>query len=174
LTMTKEKKEKTAEKAEKESKEKQEIEEITNLLKSVQAEFENYKKRSEKEKEEFVKYANSKLLLKILTIVDSFEQALKNTTAHEEFVKGVELIYAQLVGALEAEGLRPIKTAGEKFDPYRHEVLLQEESDKDEDMIIEELQKGYMMNDKVLRYAKVKISKGMKKDGKDNKENTKR
>ena len=134
------------------------IKELTESLQRLQAEFENYKKRIEKEKEEFIKYSKADLISKLLPILDSFELALKNTADKEKFIKGVELIFAQLHSLLESEGLRPIKAEG-KFDPYKHEVLMKQESDKEEDILLEELQKGYMLNDKVLRHSKVKVSK---------------
>jgi molecular chaperone GrpE len=135
------------------------IAELTETLQRLQAEFENYKKRVEREKEEFLRYAKADLITKLLPILDSFELALKNTSDKEKFIKGVELIFAQLHSLLESEGLKPIKAVGEKFDPYKHEVLMKQKSDKDEDIILEELQKGYMLNDKVLRHSKVKVSK---------------
>ena len=134
------------------------IDELTDTLKRLQAEFENYKKRVDKEKTEFVKYAHADLIAQMLPVLDSFEIALKNTTEKEKFVEGIKIIYAQLYSVLEAEGLKPIKATGEKFDPYKHEVLMKEESDKPDDTILEEFQKGYMLNDKVLRHSKVKIS----------------
>ena len=134
------------------------IEELTDTLKRLQAEFENYKKRIDKEKTEFVKYAHADIIQSMLPVLDSFEIALKNTNDKEKFVEGIKIIYAQFHSILEAEGLKPIKANGEKFDPYRHEVLMKEESDKPEDTILEEFQKGYMLNDKVLRNRKVKIS----------------
>lgn len=157
-------------KSEKEAKEKAEpqkkkvnlkdtkIEELTELLQRVQADFENYKKQIEKEKAEFVKYVTEKLIVKLLPVLDSFEIALKNTDDKEKFVKGVELIFSQLYSTLEQEGLKPIKAVGEHFDPYRHEVLMKEKSEK-EDVILEELQKGYTLNGKVIRHSKVKIGK---------------
>ena len=134
------------------------IEELTDTLKRLQAEFENYKKWNAKEKTEFVKYAHADIVEKILPVLDSFEIALKNTGDKEKFVDGVKIIYAQLHSILEAEGLKPIKAAGEKFDPYRHEVLMKEESEKPEETILEEFQKGYMLNNRVIRHSKVKIS----------------
>ena len=135
------------------------IKELTETLQNLQAEFENYKKRAEKQGEELGKYLKADLIAKLLPTLDSFEMALKNTSDKEKFIKGVELIFAQLYSLLESEGLRPIKAVGEQFDPYRHEVLMKQESDKEEDAILEELQKGYMLNDKVLRHSKVKVSK---------------
>ena len=142
--------------------EKQKNEELTESLQRLQAEFENYRKRIEKEKEEFVKYAKADLIEKLLPILDSFESAFKNTKDKDKFIKGTELIFAQLCSLLQSEGLRQIKAVGEKLDPYRHEVLLKQESEKEDDIILEELQKGYMLNDKVLRHSKVKVSKKSK------------
>lgn len=135
------------------------INELTESLQRLQAEFENYKKRVEKEKGEFVIYAKADLIAKLLPALDSFELAIKNTADKEKFIKGIELIFAQLYSLLESEGLRPIKAEGEKFDPYKHEVLMKQKSGKEEDIILEELQKGYMLNNKVLRHSKVKVSK---------------
>jgi molecular chaperone GrpE len=151
------------------------ITELTDTLQRLQAEFENYKKYIEKQSADFKKYAKADLIINILPILDSFELALKNTSdslkskssnSHEswirekeKFVKGVELIYSQLFSALEKEGLKPIKAEGQKLDPIKHEVLLKEKSDKEEDTILEELQKGYLLDEKVIRHSKVKVSK---------------
>ena len=134
------------------------IEELTDTLKRLQAEFENYKKRVDREKSEFMKYAHADVVESMLPVLDSFEIALKNTNDKDKFIEGVKIIYAQFHSMLEANGLKPIKAFGEKFDPYRHEVLMKEESDKPDETILEEFQKGYMLNDKVLRHSKVKIS----------------
>ncbi|MBI2652832.1 nucleotide exchange factor GrpE [Candidatus Woesearchaeota archaeon] len=134
------------------------IDELTDTLKRLQAEFENYKKWNTKEKSEFIKYAHADIIAQMLPVLDSFEIALKNTSDKEKFVEGIKIIYAQLHSMLESEGLRPIKAVGEKFDPYKHEVLMKQESDKPEETILEEFQKGYVLNDKVLRHSKVKIS----------------
>jgi molecular chaperone GrpE len=135
-----------------------ETKELIEKLQRLQAEFDNYKKYSDKEKQEFVRYANHELLLKLLNIADSFELALKNKEENKDFIKGIELIYAQLYSLLEKEGLTKIKTKGEKLNPEFHEVMLTENSNED-NIILEEIQSGYMINDKVLRYAKVKVSK---------------
>ena len=132
------------------------IKELTELLQRVQADFENYKKRVEKEKSEFVNYAKKDMILKLLPILDNFELALKNK--EKEFHKGVELIYAQIVSILEKEGVKTINPLNEKFDPFRHEALLTEKSDK-EDIVLEVFQKGYALNDKVIRHARVKVGK---------------
>ncbi|MBW2974763.1 nucleotide exchange factor GrpE [Candidatus Woesearchaeota archaeon] len=136
----------------------QKIAELTETLQRLQAEFENYKKYVEKSQIEFRKYAEAGLIEELLPVLDSFELAFKNTANREELVKGIELIYSQLYSLLEKKGLNKIPAAG-KFDPHLHEVLLKEKSDKEEDTILEELQKGYKLNDKVIRHSKVKVSK---------------
>ncbi|MCH8328905.1 MAG: nucleotide exchange factor GrpE [Nanoarchaeota archaeon] len=162
----KEDKKQDKKKVEKKPTEKEIIAELTDTLQRTQAEFENYKKRVDKEKGEFVKYAKAELIQKILPTLDTFEIALKSISDKEKFVKGMEMIYAQLFSTLEAEGLKPIESLGKKFDPYLHEVMLKEKSDKDDGMVLEELQKGYMLNDKVLRHSKVKVSEKIKDDKK--------
>lgn len=136
----------------------QKLDELTDTLKRLQAEFENFKKRTEKEKAEFMEYANAGMISNLLPVIDTFEIAFKNTNDKDKFIEGMKMVYAQLHTLLEAEGLKPIKALGEKFDPYKHEVLLKEQSEKPEDTILEEFQKGYMLNDKVIRHSKVKIS----------------
>jgi molecular chaperone GrpE len=138
------------------------IKDLTESLQRLQAEFENYKKRIDKESRHTITFANANLIGQLLPMLDSFELALKHTDKQEDFVKGVELIFAQLFSILEKHGLRPIQACGRQFDPYYHEVLLQEACDRDGE-VLEELQKGYMLNDKVLRFSKVKIGKKMEK-----------
>jgi molecular chaperone GrpE len=142
------------------------IEELTNLVKRVQADFENFKKQQEKEKAEFCKYASAELLKKFLPLLDSFQLALKSNNDIEEFKKGLELIYSQFWQIMESEGIKPIESVGKKLDPFCHEVLLQEKSDKPENTVIEELQRGYMLKEAVLRPAKVKIAKSKEDDKK--------
>ncbi|MBD3203314.1 nucleotide exchange factor GrpE [Candidatus Woesearchaeota archaeon] len=146
-------------KLKKELEEKQKkIEELTDTLKRVQAEFINYKNRTEKENVNFKEYAKVDLLKNLLPLLDSFELALKQKEKKEDFIEGMELIYAQFINILKQEGVEPIDTEGKKFDPYKHEVLLKSKSDMESETIIEELQKGYLFKGKVLRHSKVKIS----------------
>jgi len=168
VSETKEKKQedKKTEHKEKKSADKEKITELTETLQRLQAEFENFRKRTEKEKAEFVKYAKAELMQKLLPTIDTFKIALKSTKDNEKFVKGMEMVYAQFVSTLQSEGLKPIEAAGKKFNPYLHEVMLKEKSDKDDGVVLEELQKGYMLNDKVLRHSKVKISEKSEKDEK--------
>lgn len=148
------------------------INDLTETLQRLQAEFENYKKRVEKEKQDCMAYAKAGVIIKLLPVLDSIELAIKNTGNREDFTKGVEMIFAQIRSALKTEGLRPIECVNEKFDPYRHEVLLKQESEKEEDTVLEELQKGYMLGCMCLRPSKVKVSKprlqkqSIQKDGK--------
>jgi molecular chaperone GrpE len=132
--------------------------EYKETLQRLQAEFENYRKRCEKENLAFRTYANAELIKSMLPLLDSFEMALKNTADSEKFAKGVEMIYIQLYSILKDYGLKNIEANGKQFDPYKHEVLLQEESEKD-GMVIEELQKGYALNGTVIRHSKVKVGK---------------
>jgi molecular chaperone GrpE len=141
----------------------QKIKELTETLQRLQAEFENYKKRVDKENSDFKRCAKKDLVERMLPFLDSFELALKNRKANDTFTKGIELLYAQFYSILESEGLRKIDSAGKKFDPYKHEALLQEESDKEEGTILEELQKGYLLHDKIIRFAKVKVAKPRQK-----------
>jgi len=134
--------------------------EYKDALQRLQAEFENYKKRVEKEGYSIKDYGERCIVEKLLPVLDSFELALKNTSDHEKFKKGVELIYAQLYSILEAAGLKPIKAEG-RFDPYKHEALFQEKSEED-GVVLQELQKGYMLKDEVIRHSKVKIGRTIK------------
>jgi len=128
--------------------------ELTNLLKRVQADFENYKKRTEREKYEFLKYANADFIMKLLPVIDSFEKALDN--------KAVKVIYSQLMEILSKNGLKRIEC--KIFDPYIHEAMMQEVSEKKEGTILEELQTGYIFNGAVIRHAKVKVAKHENKE----------
>ena len=133
---------------------KSQLEEMKELMQRVQADFENHKKRTEKEKAEFIQYANSKLVLDLLPVLDSFESALKDCD------EGTKLIYTQIMQILKARGLKKIESKGQKFDPYKHDAMMVEETDDhEEDSVTDELQSGYEMNNIVLRPAKVKIAK---------------
>jgi molecular chaperone GrpE len=147
------------------------IQELTDTLKRLQAEFENYKKRAEKENISNIKNANANLIRELLPVLDSFELALKENNCENlevsKYRKGLELIYSQLYSLLEDHGLSIIDTKNQKFDPYKHEVLMVKESTEPDDKILQEFQKGYILNDVIIRHSKVMISKhGDDKDGK--------
>lgn len=136
--------------------------EYLETLQRLQAEFENYQKRIHKEQEEKLKYASSGLLKKLLNVIDVFEQALKNMKAEDEHTKGVQLIYHDLLKTLKEEGIVVMHTVGKKFNPLEHDVVAKQKHEKEEGIILEELQKGYLYKDKILRHAKVVVSSGMK------------
>lgn len=128
-------------------------------MQRMQADFENYKKRSEKERTEFVKYANEGLILKVLEAYEDLERALE-VKEDQNLREGVELIYKKMTKILEDEGVEAIETEHQKFDPYKHEALMTENNeDYENNEIIQDLQKGYTLNSKVIRYSKVKVCK---------------
>ena len=137
----------------------QKITDLTNALQRLQAEFENYKKRVDKQAEEFRQYASASVIGKLLPIIDTFELAVKNSKDQEKFKHGVELIYSELTTLLKNEGLEKIDALGKPLDPHLHDAMLAVESKKAENIVLEVLQEGYMLKDKVLRHAKVKVSK---------------
>jgi molecular chaperone GrpE len=125
----------------------------------LQADFDNYKKRSDKEFKEYVKYANEGLILKVIDAYEDLERALKADQSHD-LKEGVKMIHKKLKDILEGEGLCEIEARGEKFDPYKHEALMVEDhEDYDEGSVIEELGKGYTLDSKVIKYSKVKVCK---------------
>jgi len=135
---------------------------MTELAQRTQANFENYRKQTEKRVDDIRETAAKNIILHVLPIIDNLELALKNVHEHTEFVKGIELIYSQLFSIMEAQGVEIISTEKATFDPYFHEALLKVESDLPENTILEEFQKGYLFKGQVLRHAKVKISAGSK------------
>lgn len=135
------------------------IEELTSLLQHLQADFENFRRRTENEKQEYAKFAHKEFILDILPIVDNFELALKHTSNSQEFIQGIELVYAQFLEILEKKGLKSITALDQKFNPEQHEALMQEESKKHSGIITEEFQKGFTLNGKVIRPSKVKVAK---------------
>jgi molecular chaperone GrpE len=127
------------------------------------AEMDNQRKRALREKEEIQKFANERLILEILPVIDNFERAVEAGEGggiDEKMTEGVKMILKQLREILEKEGVKAFESIGEKFDPYKHEALLAIESDKHEpSTILEEIQKGYVMKNRVIRPAKVTVSK---------------
>ena len=137
-----------------------ELEEITNRLLRLQADFNNYKNRSEKEKSDTIRYASEKLMIELLPILDNFERALVSESEEDGFYEGVKLIYTQILTALSNNGLSEIEALGQPFDPNIHHAVVMEESDEhDEQTVLEVLQKGYKLNDKTIRPSMVKVSK---------------
>ena len=130
----------------------------------TQAEFANYKKRNEQELQELLKLANATLIAKLLPIMDDFERAfqtLPRSLARLTWIDGIALIHRRLQAILEAEGLTVIETKGQSFDPLLHEAVSYEEVEGyDDGQIIEEVQKGYKLHDRILRPALVRVARG--------------
>lgn len=139
-----------------------ELEEQQQRLLRAQADFDNFRRRTQKEKEELGKYASAKLITELLPVIDNFERAIasgEQGTDVSSYAKGVEMIFRQLEGVLGNEGLKAMETVGEPFNPDFHQAIMQVESDEHEEgIVVEEVQKGYMLKDKVLRPAMVKVS----------------
>lgn len=127
------------------------------------AEFDNFRKKTLKEQEEFRKYAHEKLMLELIDVWEGLERGIENSKKSErndKLIEGMEMVNKELKKVLTKYGLTPIKTVGEKFDPYKHEAMMQTETDEwEEDTILEEFARGYMLNNKVIRYSKVRVSK---------------
>ncbi len=122
-------------------------------LMRCRAELDNVLKRTAREKEELAKYASERLICKLLCVLDSLEQASK----HDE---GSRVLFRQLLDILKGEGLSPIDAIGKKFDPYIHEAMFQINSEDVEDgTVAQEIQRGYALNSKVIRYSKVAVVK---------------
>jgi len=130
----------------------------------ARAEFANYKKRNEQERQELFKLANTTLITRLLPIFDDFERAfqtLPRSLLSFTWIDGVALIYRRLQAILEGEGLTLVETEGQSFDPLLHEAVTYEESaEHEEGQIIGEVQKGYQLGDRVLRPALVRVAKG--------------
>jgi molecular chaperone GrpE len=128
-------------------------------LQRVAADFDNYRKRAQRDQEALVARAGERLVKELLPVLDDLERALEAANAHEgaKLEEGVALVHRALRAALEREGLHEIETDGQ-FDPHRHEALLSQPSDADEGFVIQVLQKGYSLGDKVLRPARVVVA----------------
>lgn len=129
----------------------------------AQADFDNFRRRTLKEKEDLAKFASMKLVSDLVPVLDNFERAIATNTADsatDSFAKGVDMIYRQFLGVLEQEGLAAMNVVGQPFNPELHQAVMQVESDGyEEGIVVEELQKGYTLKERVLRPAMVKVSK---------------
>jgi len=128
-----------------------------------QAEFENYKKRQERDRVEFCRYANEGIIKELLPTLDNLERAIEHSrdgSATESLLEGVELTLNGLLDALKRQGLKRIEAVGEKFDPNFHEAVMTEENDQVEDMtVLSEVLKGYLLHDRVIRPSMVVVSR---------------
>lgn len=133
---------------------------LQDRLLRTAADFDNYRKRMEREKRELSDHIRADVLKDMLPIVDNFERALAAGTETESFGKGVELIYRQMLDFLKKRGVTPIEALGADFDPNFHQAVIHETSDAHrEGEVMEELQRGYMLGDRLLRPAMVKVAK---------------
>jgi molecular chaperone GrpE len=144
--------------------------EVKEQLVWMAADFDNYKKRALKEKDEFLKFSQASLLKEFLVVVDNLERAVGVIPSDDQdkgllaLKQGVELTLKQFQSVLEKHGVTKMKPVGQKFDPRFHEVMFQEETDKfPDETVMEELQSGYQLNERVLRPALVKVARNPKK-----------
>jgi len=125
------------------------------------ADFDNFRKRAEREKQDFFKYALAGLLKELLPVLDNFDRSLEHAAEGDDFHRGVLLIYKQLFDALKKHGLRPIEESGVPFDPKIHEAVVREENPSvPSHTVVAILQKGYFLHDRLLRPAMVKVAVG--------------
>jgi molecular chaperone GrpE len=136
-------------------------EDFKNRYVRVLADFENFRKRTEREKADFFRYAVASVLKDVLPVLDNFDRALDHAEEGDEFHKGVALIYKQLFEVLQKHGLKPIDESGVTFDPNIHEAVVREEDDSvPTHTVVSILQKGYFLHDRLLRPALVKVAVG--------------
>jgi len=148
----------------------QEAKENYDRLLRVSAEFENYKKRTSRELEEFRKFANQSLIKEMLSVVDNLELAMNSTNGHKAIdqglLQGLDMTHKEILKVFEKFDVKPIEAKGQVFDPTFHEAVMQEETDNfDENTVINELQKGYLIHDRLLRPAMVVVARS--KESKD-------
>jgi molecular chaperone GrpE len=134
-----------------------------------QADFDNIRKRFERDKAEFQKYAHEDIVFDLLGILDDLERSVEAAELKQEnfeaFLKGIEMILAHLYELLKQKGVEPIVAKGKKFDPHQHEALMQTETNDHEDQeVLEELQKGYKIGDRIVRTSKVRVAKKIEKN----------
>jgi molecular chaperone GrpE len=138
------------------------LEEMSQKNLRLQADYDNFRRRTREEQAASLKYKSQSLLEQLLPALDNFERALKTEAVNEQaktLIQGMEMVYRQLSDALKQEGLTEIPAVGEKFDPNLHQAVMQvEDSEYESNTVIEELQKGYMLKDRVIRPAMVKVN----------------
>jgi molecular chaperone GrpE len=136
--------------------------EYLDHLQRLQAEFDNYKKRVDREKAELIKYASAELVSELIDIMENLERGVvsaKGSDDIDSIVKGMEMVSTRLKDILGSRGLKPIEAVGKKFDPHYHEAMMMTPTDEYPcNTVIEEFQQGYMIKDKVIRYSKVRVS----------------
>ena len=149
-------------KKDKKDKKDEKIEELTDRLTRQMAEFDNFRKRTEKEKSQMYEVGAKDIIEKILPVVDNFERgldAVKEEDKEDPFIQGMEKVYKQLMTTLEGIEVKPIEAVGQEFDPNLHNAVMHvEDENLGENIIAEEFQKGYMYRDSVVRHSLVKVA----------------
>ena len=136
-----------------------ERDELKELLLRRQAEFDNFRKRTEKERSEFLQYAGMELVRDMLPILDDFDRARKVEAGNPEYAKGVEMIYSRMYDTLKKVGLEPIEAEGQQFDPHLHQAVERAQTkDAEDGTILSEFQRGYLFKGKLLRPSMVKVA----------------
>lgn len=137
----------------------QQIEELTDRLKRSMAEFDNFRKRTEKEKASMYVIGAKEIVEKILPVVDNFERGLTQAQEGDPFADGMKMIYKQLMTTLDELGVKPIEAVGKEFDPNLHNAVMHvEDEEAGDNIVVEELQKGYTYKDFVVRHSMVKVA----------------
>ena len=137
----------------------QQIDDLTDRLKRNMAEFDNFRKRTEKEKSSMYIIGAKDIVEKILPVVDSFERGLAQAPEEDPFADGMQKIYKQLLTTLEELGVQPIEAVGKEFDPNLHNAVMHvEDEEAGENVVVEEFQKGYTYKDFVVRHSMVKVA----------------
>jgi molecular chaperone GrpE len=134
-------------------------EELNTRYLRLAADFQNYKRRVEKEKGDIYAYANEKIVIELLDVIDNFERALEHSNENESFSEGMNMIFKQFKGVLEKSGVEELNALGEDFDPnFHHAVLTENSVEYESGKVTQVLQKGYLLNKKVIRPAMVKVA----------------
>lgn len=150
---------KSSKKSKKKDKKQELIDDLNDRVKRQMAEFENFRKRTEKEKTQMYDMGAKSTLEKILPVVDNFERGLAAAEEGDSFADGMKMIYKQLMTSLEDAGVKEIEAEGEEFDPNIHNAVMHvDDEELGENVVVEVLQKGYMYHDDVLRHAMVKVA----------------
>ncbi|WP_173916093.1 nucleotide exchange factor GrpE [Halobacillus sp. Marseille-Q1614] len=140
----------------------EEKDELQNRLLRLQADYDNFRRRTQKEKEADRKYRSQSLVEELIPVLDNFERALQveiEGDAAQNLASGMKMVYSQFQAALEKEGVEEIPAEGEEFDPHLHQAVMQVEDDNFEsNVVVEQLQKGYRLKDRVIRPAMVKVN----------------
>ncbi len=137
-----------------------EVDDLLSRMQRLQADFVNYRKRSQREKKEMALKGKIELIAEILPVIDNFERALNSADEQSEFYNGVQMIYKQLLKVFSAQGIEEISAEGEEFNPEYHEAIMKIDAENEEEAntVVEVMQKGFILKDRVIRPAMVKVA----------------